>query len=91
MVVSDWAQVLRDSNKAGAAWKHIAIHFRHVKQGERFAQAIGRASVPHDLLQGNRYTPANDSLKILSKDSSKGLEFPVVFLPCLDAMPAPGQ
>ena len=23
--------------------------------------------------------------------SSKGLEFPVVFLPCLDAMPAPSQ
>ena len=23
--------------------------------------------------------------------SSKGLEFPVVFLPCLDSMPAPSQ
>jgi superfamily I DNA/RNA helicase len=34
---------------------------------------------------------ANDSVKILSMHSSKGLEFPVVFLPCLDAMPAPSQ
>jgi superfamily I DNA/RNA helicase len=31
------------------------------------------------------------SFKILSMHGSKGLEFPVVFLPCLDSMPAPSQ
>jgi len=76
---------------AGSAWKDMAILFRYIKQGERFAEAIGRAGIPYDLLQGNRYLPANDSVKILSMHSSKGLEFPVVFLPCLDAMPAPSQ
>lgn len=81
----------RALNKAGTAWKDMAILFRYVKQGERFAQAVGRAGIPYELLQSNRYTPANDSLKILSMHSSKGLEFAVVFLPCLDAMPAPSQ
>jgi superfamily I DNA/RNA helicase len=76
---------------AGTAWKDMAILFRYNKQGEKFAQSIGRAGIPYELLQGNRYVPASDSVKIMSMHSSKGLEFPVVFLPCLDAMPAPSQ
>jgi superfamily I DNA/RNA helicase len=54
---------------------------------------MGRAGIPHDLLgsQSRQFQLANDSVKILSMHSSKGLEFPVVFLPCLDAMPAPSQ
>ena len=50
--------------------------------------------MPYDLLgptQSNQFLLANDSVKILSMHSSKGLEFPVVFLPCLDSMPAPSQ
>jgi hypothetical protein len=81
----------RALNKGGTAWKDMAILFRYKNQGERFAQAVGRAGIPYELLQSNRYTPAKDSVKILSMHSSKGLEFPVVFLPCLDAMPAPSQ
>lgn len=72
----------RALNKGGTAWKDMAILFRYVKQGERFAQAVGRAGIPYELLQSNRYTPAKDSLKILSMHSGKGLE---------DAMPAPSQ
>ena len=81
----------RALQKAGTAWRDMAILFRYNKQGERFAQAVGGAGIPFDLLQSNRYFPANDSVKILSMHSSKGLEFPVVFLPCLDSMPAPSQ
>ncbi len=76
---------------AGTAWKDVAILFRYVKQGERFALAVGRAGIPYELLPSTRNTPPSDSLKILSMHSSKGLEFPVVFLPCLDAMPVPSQ
>ncbi|MFY9316402.1 MAG: 3'-5' exonuclease [Burkholderiales bacterium] len=81
----------RALHAAGTAWKDMAILFRYTKQGERFAQAVGRAGIPYELLQSNRFQPANDSVKILSMHSSKGLEFPVVFLPCLDAMPAPSM
>ncbi|MGE3678663.1 MAG: DEAD/DEAH box helicase [Burkholderiales bacterium] len=86
--VVEQARALHDK---GTAWNDMAILFRYMKQGERFAQAVARAGIPCDLLQGNRYLPAKNSLKILSMHSSKGLEFPVVFLPCLDAMPAPSQ
>jgi DNA helicase IV len=79
---------------AGTAWKDMAILFRYHRQGERFAQALCRAGVPYDLLgstQTKQFLLANDSVKILSMHSSKGLEFPIVFLPCLDSMPAPSQ
>jgi superfamily I DNA/RNA helicase len=80
----------RALHAAGTAWKDMAILFRYNKQGERFAQTLGRAGVPYDLLAATG-SLANDSVKILSMHSSKGLEFPVVFLPCLDSMPAPSQ
>ena len=84
----------RALHAAGTAWKDMAILFRYHRHGERFAQAIGRAGIPYELLgptQSSRFLPASDSVKILSMHSSKGLEFPVVFLPCLDSMPAPSQ
>ena len=77
--------------KAGTAWKDMAILFRYNKQGERFAEAMGCAGIPFDFFPKNQYLPGNDKVKILSMHSSKGLEFPVVFLPCLDSMPAPSQ
>lgn len=78
-------------HKGGTAWKDMAILFRYIKQGERFAEAMGRAGIPYDFFQKNKYLPGNDKVKILSMHSSKGLEFPVVFLPCLDSMPAPSM
>lgn len=78
----------RALHKGGTARRDMAILFRYNKQGERFAQTLGRAGVPYDLLAATG-SLANDSVKILSMHSSKGLEFPVVFLPCLDSMPAP--
>jgi hypothetical protein len=84
----------RALHAAGTAWKDMAILFRYTRQGERFAQTLGHAGIPYDLLgstQTKQFLLANDSVKILSMHSSKGLEFPVVFLPYLDAMPAPSQ
>ena len=76
-------------NKAGAAWKGMAILVRYNRQGERFAQALGRAGIPNDHLGAKQMQEqlAKDSVKVLSMHASKGLEFPVVFLPCLDSMP----
>jgi len=34
-----------------------------------------------------KYQPAEDSVKVLTMHSSKGLEFPVVIIPCLEGMP----
>lgn len=67
---------------------------RYSRQGERVAKVLQAAGVPVDLslsTAGTQYQPSNDSVKVLSMTGSKGLEFPVVFLPCLDSMPAASQ
>jgi len=76
---------------AGSAWKHIAVLFRVHEQGERIARALEQAGVPVNLLGRDRVTgrlrPGEDSVKLMTFHSSKGLEFPVVFVPSLESMP----
>ena len=50
---------VRALHAGGTAWKDMAILFRYTRQGERFAQTISRADIPHDLLgsQSNRLIP----------------------------------
>jgi hypothetical protein len=83
----------RAFHAAGTAWKDIAILFRYHRQGEHIAQAMGKAEIPFDWLgrdrANSRFQPGDDSVKILTMHSSKGLEFPVVFIPCLESMPNP--
>jgi hypothetical protein len=83
----------RAFHTAGTAWKDMAILFRYHRQGERIAQAMRKAEIPFDWLGRDRATsrfqPGDDSVKILTMHSSKGLEFPVVFIPCLECMPNP--
>jgi hypothetical protein len=85
------AQQAHEIHGAGTPWKDMAILFRYHNQGERIADAMQKASIPFDWLGRDRgqrqFRPNQDSLKILSMHSSKGLEFPVVFIPCLDSMP----
>lgn len=83
---------IQEIHDRGVPWRDMAVLFRYHHQGDRIATALGSARVPFELLgRGARYAPAADSVQILSMHSSKGLEFPVVFLPCLDCMPAAKQ
>ena len=83
----------RTFHEAGTPWKDMAVLIRYHRQGERIAEAIRTAGIPFDWLgrdrTNSRFQPADDSVKILTMHSSKGLEFPVVFIPCLDSMPSP--
>jgi hypothetical protein len=79
------AAELHGFQRRGTAWKHMAVLFRTNPQGERIAQHLARAGVPVSLQR--RINPAEDTVKLLTLHSSKGLEFPVVFLPFLESMP----
>jgi hypothetical protein len=84
----------RSLHDTGIPWGDIAVLVRYVQQGERIAKKLAEAGLPVDLSMSNRATrfaPAADSVKVLSMTGSKGLEFPVVFLPGLDSMPAASQ
>jgi hypothetical protein len=81
----------QELHKAGALWSDIAVLFRYNYQGERVAAALEKAGIPFEWFGRVRFAgkpqPSDDSVKLLTMHSSKGLEFPIVFIPCLDSMP----
>jgi superfamily I DNA/RNA helicase len=76
---------------SGKAWKDMAILFRLNRQGDRIAANLSRVGIPASLFgrepARRKFDPNEDSVKLLTFHSSKGLEFPVVFIPFLDALP----
>jgi superfamily I DNA/RNA helicase len=46
---------------------------------------LARAAVPASVQR--RIDPGQDTVKLLTFHSSKGLEFPIVFIPFLESMP----
>ena len=79
------ASELRSFHRAGTPWKHMAVLFRPNRHGEQIARDWARAEVPASL--SKKIDPGEDAVKLLTFHSSKGLEFPVVFIPFLESMP----
>ncbi len=80
-------------HEAGMPWQNVAILYRYRKMAEWLMPALQRAGIPVEWLQqskGSRYfRPHHASIKLLTMHSSKGLEFPVVFIPGAGAIPNP--
>jgi UvrD-like helicase C-terminal domain/Nuclease-related domain/AAA domain len=72
-------------HRGGTPWKDMAVLFRTNQQGEQIGQRLSRAQVPASLQR--KLDPGEDSVKLMTFHSSKGLEFPVVFIPFLESMP----
>jgi hypothetical protein len=81
----------RELHGGGAAWKDMAVLFRVNRDGERIAEHLTKAGIPVNLFgkgpERRKFRPAEDSVKLMTFHSSKGLEFPVVFIPFLEALP----
>lgn len=82
---------LRALHDDGTPWSDMAIVYRNHFMGERFSQRLGAAGIPVDWLhrsQGSRrYRTGEDSVKVVTFHSSKGLEFPVVAIPGVGYLP----
>lgn len=81
------AQRLIEANKLGMPWNDMAIIYRRYGIGQTLADILGRKGIPLQWQQANRraFSPAHDSVKLITMHSSKGLEFPFVCIPGIGA------
>lgn len=85
------AEHFRRHNHSGRPWRDMAIVYRTAFIGEEMAKQLKMAKIPVQWLGGpggkKRFDPTEDSVKVITMHSSKGLEFPVVAIPGLGYMP----
>lgn len=78
-------------NKEGWPWREMAVVYRAKFIGEEVTKRLRAAGIPVQWLgeaKGKKgFDPSEDSVKVMTMHSSKGLEFPVVAIPGLGYMP----
>jgi hypothetical protein len=86
------ADSLRAAHQEGHAWGDMAVLCRDWHTMDLCAAALHQRGLPHSV---RKYTgdfqPAADHIHVMTMHASKGLEFPVVALPGVGHMPAPGE
>lgn len=83
---------LRDEQAAGRSLSDMAILYRYTRQAAVLEQVLERANIPFasgadNGLARDELFGSQDSVKIVSMHSSKGLEFGLVVIPMLGQMP----
>ncbi|TCS35165.1 UvrD-like helicase family protein [Paucimonas lemoignei] len=81
------ANKLIEANRVGTPWKDMAIIYRRYGIGEQMMETLKRKGIPFQWQQDKKksYSPAHDSVKLITMHSSKGLEFPMVGIPAIGA------
>jgi superfamily I DNA/RNA helicase len=87
------AELLADAHHSGGtAWGDMAVLCRDHAVMDACAQALRAKRLPHQVRKrSGDYQPALDSIKVMTMKVSKGLEFPLVAIPGLSAMPVTGE
>ncbi len=85
------AERVQQLHERGTAWNEIAIIYRLRFMGEDIYNYFQQAQIPIEWVNANsesrKYHPDEPSIKLITMHSSKGLEFPVVFIPGIGYMP----
>lgn len=85
---------LRDEHARGRPLSDMAVIFRNGWEGEKLHEALQRAGIASQLAEGNGKSSlfvVDDTVKLITMHSSKGLEFPLVIIPGLGSLPKPGK
>jgi hypothetical protein len=87
------AQRFSAFNREGRPWKDMAVVYRTSFVGEELTNSLRAKGIPVQWL-GDRsekrgFQPSEDSVKVMTMHSSKGLEFPVVAIPGIGFLPPP--
>ncbi|CAG9933151.1 3'-5' exonuclease [Candidatus Nitrotoga arctica] len=79
---------LKEENRTGTPWKDMAILYRsYYPVGQTFERKLKAAGIPVSSKKEVRFTDDQDTVKLITIHSSKGLEFPIVFIPDIGLMP----
>jgi hypothetical protein len=86
------AELLAEEHDSGGrAWGDMAILCHDYTVMNACARALTRRRLPHQVRKrSGDYRPAQDAIKVMTMKVSKGLEFPIVAIPGVGSMPAPG-
>ncbi|AFY74788.1 nuclease-like protein [Synechococcus sp. PCC 7502] len=86
---------IKDYRNRGIAWNDIGIIYRTDFMGRSLSRALKNADIPVEWFNADshskNYHPEAQSVKLLTMHSSKGLEFPVVFIAGIGFMPMQSQ
>ncbi len=87
------ADLLADEHHSGGkAWCDMAVLCRDYAVMDACSRALSHRGLPHQVRKrSGDFRPAQDAIKVMTMMVSKGLEFPVVAIPGLGAMPTPGE
>jgi hypothetical protein len=79
---------LKEENRTGTPWKDMAILYRsYYPVGQAVERRLKAAGIPVSSKKEVRFTDDQDTVKLITMHSSKGLEFPIVFIPDIGLMP----
>jgi superfamily I DNA/RNA helicase len=85
------AERSRQFYEQGIPWQKIAILYRSHYIGEKIFSYFQKEHIPIDWLgkdpDSRFFNPSKPGIKVLTMHSSKGLEFPVVFIAGLGTLP----
>ncbi|MGG6294979.1 DEAD/DEAH box helicase [Leptolyngbya sp. AN02str] len=86
------AQRTQQFYESGTAWGEMAVVYRAKWMAEKVGERLEQAGIPVAWLnQTENYDSVHASIKLVTMHSSKGLEFPVVFIPGLGYLPNPHE
>lgn len=86
------AEHLANAHLQGHAWGDMAVLCCDGKTRDLCARVLHQRGLPLENRVGSGdFDPGSDKIKVMTMHASKGLEFPVVALPGVGHMPAPGE
>lgn len=73
---------LKEANRTGTPWKDMAILYRnYYPVGQMLEKKLKSVGIPVSAKNEVKFTEDQDTVKMITMHSSKGLEFPIVAIP----------